>query len=90
MNDEIDYYTRAKDREHAAKNRTHADDILHGTWPTTGEQRTTADSVLNLVSTSIPFQRMVSEHACKYDGLARSSPQILTFQHFDLVYTCEL
>ena len=50
MNDEI-YYTRAKDRELAAKTRTHADNILRGTWPTTVEQWTTADSVFNLTST---------------------------------------
>ena len=42
---------RAKDRELAAKTRTHVDDILRGTWPTTVERRTTADSVLNLAST---------------------------------------
>ena len=38
------------------KNRTHAADILGGTWPTTVERRTTADSVFNLVSTSILWQ----------------------------------
>ena len=56
------------------KNRTHAADILGGTWPTTVERRTTADSVFNLTSACILFQRMVSKLACKYDGLARSSP----------------
>jgi len=67
---------RAKDREHVAKNRTHADDIHRRTWPTTVEQWTTAD---NLTSMSITFQQMMSTLACKYDGLAFSSPQILTY-----------
>jgi len=31
------YYTCTKNREHAAKNRTHAADILRGTWPITVE-----------------------------------------------------
>ena len=85
------YYTCAKDREHVAKNRTHAaDTCISLTCPTTVERRTTADIVFNLASTSIPFQQMVSKLACKYDGLARNSPQILTFQHFDLVYACQL
>ena len=30
--------------------------ILRGTWPTTVERHTTADSVFNLASTSVPFQ----------------------------------
>ena len=51
MNDEIDLLQRAKDRELAAKTRTHVDDVLHGTWPTTAEQCTTTDSVFNLAST---------------------------------------
>ena len=50
MNDEIDLLQRAKDRELAAKTRTHVDDTLSGKWPTTVEQCTTADSVFNFMS----------------------------------------
>ena len=78
----------AKSREHAAKNRAHAADILQGTWPTTVEQRTTGNNVFNLASTSNLFQRMVSKLAYKYDGLVYEAlhfKYIHTFQHFDLV-----
>ena len=64
INDVIDLLHAAKNREHVAKNRTHAADILRGTWPTTVERSTTADSVFNLVTASIVFQRMVPKLAC--------------------------